>query len=215
MTCRCEEVAPRFDEAYAAEKLARYRSAGSDPSTRALLDAITAEDVHGRTLLDIGGGVGAVQHELLKQGVASVQEVEASAAYVAACRAEAERQGHDGRITHLSGDFGSVAHDVEAADIVTLDRSVCCWSEPLTLVDQSASKARWLYGLVYPRDVWWVRHGWRRLSNLRQMLKRSGLRLSTPRAADVEQVLSYHGLHLRHHAEVGVWQIAVFGKDAS
>jgi magnesium-protoporphyrin O-methyltransferase len=105
--------------------------------------------------------------------------------------------------------------DVEAADIVTLDRSLCCWSEPLTLIDQSASKARWLYGLVYPQDVWWVRHGWRHLSNLRQILKRSGLRLSTPRSADIEAILSHHGLRLRHRAEVGPWQIAVFGKDAS
>lgn len=215
MTCGCDRIGSRFDGAYAAEKLARYRSTGPDPSTRALLDAITAEDVRGKTLLDIGGGVGAVQHELLKRGVVSVQEVEASTAYVAACRAEAERQGHEGRITHLSGDFGSVAHDVEPADIVTLDRSVCCWHDALTLIDQSADRARWLYGLVYPRDVWWVRHGWRHLSNLRQIRKRSDLRLSTPRASKVEAILASHGLHLRHHAEVGVWQVAVFAKVAS
>lgn len=210
VTCRCDRVAARFDEAYAAEKLARYRTTGPDPSTRALLDAITAEGVSGRTLLDIGGGVGAVQHELLRRGVATAQEVEASTAYVAACRAEAERQGHGDRITHLHGDFGSVALDVEPADIVTLDRSVCCWDDPLTLIDHSAGKARWLYGLVYPRDVWWVRHGWRNLSNVRQVLKRNSLRLSTPRTADVEATLARHGFRRWHHAEVGVWQIVLF-----
>ena len=214
-TCRCDQPGSGFDEPYAAERLARFRAHGPDPSTRALIDAITIEDVRGKSLLDIGGGVGAVQHELLQRGVVSVQEVEASAAYVAACRAEAERQGHGDRIVHLGGDFGSVAHVVEPADIVTLDRSVCCWHDPLALIDQSAAKARWLYGLVYPRDVWWVRYGWRHLGNLRQVLKRSGLRLSTPRAVDVERILARHGMRLSQHAEVGVWQIAVFTNDAA
>ena len=213
--CRCDQISSRFDEAYATEKLARYREHGPDPSTRALLDAISGADIRGKTLLDIGGGVGAVQHELLRLGVASVQEVEASTAYVAACQAEAGRQGHGDRINHLRGDFGSVAETVEPADIVTLDRSICCWHDPLTLIDQSAAKARWLYGLVYPRDVWWVRHGWRHFGNVRQVLKRSGLRLTTPRAVDVARILARHHLYLHRHAEVGVWQIAVFARDAS
>jgi magnesium-protoporphyrin O-methyltransferase len=213
--CRCDQISSRFDEVFAREKLARYRAHGPDPSTRALLEAISVEDIRGKTLLDIGGGVGAVQHELLRLGVAWAQEVEASTAYVAACQAEAGRQGHGDRIIHLSGDFGSVADAVEPADIVTLDRSVCCWHDPLTLIDQSAAKARWLYGLVYPRDVWWVRYGWRHLGNARQVLKRSGLRLTTPRAVDVARILDRHHLHLRRHAEIGVWQIAVFARDAS
>lgn len=139
----------------------------------------------------------------------------ASTASMAACRTEAERQGHGDRIIHLRGDFGSVADDVEPADIVTLDRSVCCWDDPRTLIDQSASKARWLYGLVYPRDVWWVRYGWRHLSNVSQVLKRSSLRLSTPRTADIEAILARHGLRRRHHAEVGIWQIELYRRDGS
>ena len=57
--CDCDGIDHKFDEAYAAEKLEAYRSHGPDPSTRALIDAISAEDVRGLTLLDIGAGVGA------------------------------------------------------------------------------------------------------------------------------------------------------------
>jgi magnesium-protoporphyrin O-methyltransferase len=213
--CQRDQLCARFDAACAAEKLARYRAHGPDPSTRALLTAITIEDVEGKTLLDIGGGIGAVQHELLRRGIASAQEVEASSAYAVACRAEAERQGHGDRIVHLVGDFGSVADAVEPADIVTLDRAVCCWHDPLALIDQSAAKSRWLYGLVYPRDVWWVRLGWRYVSNARQILKRSGLRLGTPRAVAVERMLAGHGFRPERLAVVGVWQIAVFVRDAT
>ena len=212
--CGCDRIDARFDETYAHEKLQRYRSLGPDASTLALLEAITAEGVEGRTLLDIGGGVGAVQHELLARGLDSVQEVEASTAYSEACTAEAEARGHGDRIVHLTGDFASVRAAVEPADIVTLDRSLCCWHAPLELVDSSAGMARRLYGLVFPRDTWWVRYGWRTWGNARQIMKRSGLRLVTPRAADIEAILARHDLHLRHRATSGVWQVALFAKSA-
>ena len=158
--CRCERIESRFDEAYASSKLVAYRTKGPDPSTRALIDALCEDDLAGMTLLDIGGGVGAVQHGLIGAGVRSVQEVEASTAYAVACRDEARRLGHGDRIRHIVGDFASVVGQVEPADIVTLDRSVCCWHDMPSLVGLSAQKARQLYGLVYPRDARWVRYGW-------------------------------------------------------
>lgn len=211
--CDCDGIDLKFDEAYAAEKLEAYRSHGPDPSTRALIDAISAEDVRGLTLLDIGGGVGAVQHDLLERGLASAQEVEASAANVAACQAEAEARGHANRISHVTGDFASVADKLAPADIVTLDRSLCCWPQPLALIDGSAGMARRLYGLVYPRDTWWVRYGWRTWGNVRQIVKRTGLRLMTPRSAAVEAILAQHGLYLHRHATIGVWQVALFARE--
>jgi len=212
-SCQCDRIECKFDEPYASEKLALYRDAGPDTSTRVLLDAILAEGVGGKTLLDIGGGVGAIQHELLKAGVSSVQEVEASAAYVEACRDEATRLGHADRITHLTGDLVAVAADVQRADIVTLDRSLCCWHDMLSLVEASAGKSTWLYGLVYPRDTWWVRHGWRIWSNVRQMLNRTSMRVFAHRTRDVEAILARQGLMRRSYAEVGVWQVALYAKD--
>jgi hypothetical protein len=214
-TCQCDGIESRFDEPYAAEKLALYRDSGPDLSTTALIDALREEDLTGRTLLDIGGGVGAIQHELLRSGVASVQEVEASVAYLAACKAEAKRQGHADRITHLSGDLASVAADVQPADIVTLDRSLCCWADMPDLVSRSAALAKWRYGLVYPRDALWVRYGWRLYSNLRKAASRNAMRVLAHRRAEVESILADHGLRRHSYAEVGVWQIAVYAKDSS
>ncbi|MFV2063487.1 MAG: hypothetical protein ACC726_08230 [Chloroflexota bacterium] len=211
-SCQCDRIESKFDETYAAEKLASYRSDGPDASTEALIEAIRAEGIEGMTLLDIGGGVGAVQHALLESGVTSAQEVEASQAYLAACQAEAERQGHADRIIHLFGDFGAVADVVEPADIVTLDRSMCCWHDMPDLVTRSSAKARQLYGLVYPRDVWWVRHGWRLFSNFRQLVRRSPMRVFTHRTRDVEAILSRQGFDLCSHNELGVWQIAVYAR---
>ena len=210
--CQCDGIESRFDAAYAAWKLERYRRAGPDATTGALLDALRAEGVAGLTLLDIGGGVGAVQHELLRAGIASVVEVEASAAYRDACRAEAERQGHADRIEHHVGDFGSLADAIAPADIVTLDRSVCCWPDMPGLVRPSAAKARRLYGLVYPRDDWWVRVGWRIFSRLRMLLRSDPLLVHVHRTRDVEAVLHEQGLVRRSHRTMGVWQVVVFAR---
>ena len=212
-SCQCDRIECKFDEPYAEEKLVLYRESGPDPSTQALVDAILAEGVAGKRLLDIGGGVGAVQHELLKAGVSSVQEVEASAAYVAACQDEAARLGHSDRITHLTGDLAAVAADVQPADIVTLDRSLCCWHDMPSLVEASAGKTTWLYGLVYPRDTWWIRYGWRVWSNVRQMLNHTTMRVFAHRTHAVEAILARQGLTRRSYTEVGVWQIALYAKD--
>jgi acetyl-CoA C-acetyltransferase len=58
-----------------------------------LLEAIKKEGVAGLTLLDIGGGVGAIQHALLDAGVEQATDVDASSAYLDATRTEAQRRG--------------------------------------------------------------------------------------------------------------------------
>ena len=57
-----------YDQKKAASELRKYREKGPIPSTKALIDALVAESVEGATVLDIGGGIGAVQHELSPQG---------------------------------------------------------------------------------------------------------------------------------------------------
>lgn len=213
-SCECDSVESSFDEAYAQAKLRAYRARGPDPSTRALIEALRVVDLEGMTLLDIGGGVGAVQHALLKAGVRSAQEVEASAAYGAACREEARRQGHADRITHVVGDLVSVAHRLEPADIVTLDRSLCCWPDMPSLVGGSAPLARRVYGLVYPRDVWWVRVGWRIFSRVRRIARRHPMRVYLHRRREVEALLAAEGLMPRSYREVGVWQVVTFARTS-
>jgi len=137
--------------------LQRLREHGPDRTTTALLDAILADGVRGATLLDVGGGVGAIQLRLLDEGLASAWSVDASPAYVRLARTEATRRGYRDRTNGRVGDFVQIADEVPAADIVTLDRVVCCYPDPATLVARAAEHARTTVGLVYPRTSWWIR----------------------------------------------------------
>ena len=81
--CQINVYDDQFNARLAAQELQHYREHGPRQETRLLLDAIRAQGLHGATLLDIGGGIGAIQHELVGAGVVSqVIDVDASTPYL-------------------------------------------------------------------------------------------------------------------------------------
>ena len=182
--------------------------------TRALIDALAEGGVERQTVLDIGGGVGAVHHELLRSGAATAVDVDASRAYISAARDEAARQGHADRVQYVAGDFVAVAPEIAPADLVALDRVICCYPDMASLVGRSASLARRRYGLVYPRDTWFSRVGIRIL-NLQCRLTRSPFRAYVHRTADVEAIVASHGLVRRLHRTSLIWQLSLFERPTA
>jgi hypothetical protein len=208
---QCQGLEEMFDSTEAARDLRAYRRSGPAPSTRRLLAALREAGVNGLTLLDIGGGVGAIQHELFKSGVQAAVDVDASSAYLAASREEASRQGHADRTQYFHGNFIDLAPEIEAADIVTLDRVICCFPDMPALVGLSAAKARRLYGVVYPRDVWWTRLG-RMAVNLYSRLRGSQFRFFVHPSAEVDATVRRSGLTPRFRREGLFWQVVVYAR---
>jgi magnesium-protoporphyrin O-methyltransferase len=203
-----------FNARHAAGKLREYRRKGATGLTQALIDALAAGGIEGRSVLDIGGGVGAVHHELLRAGADAAVDVDASRAYVMAAREESERQGHADRVEYRVGDFVTLADVIEPADVVALDRVICCYADMTSLVDRSAALAKRRYGLVYPRYT--------RLGRLAIALVNVGFRLSRSpfrsylhRPADVEAILADHGLVRSLHRTTLIWQLGVYERPTT
>lgn len=207
----CRGLEGQFDDHEAQARLLDYRRHGPAHSTRLLLDALVREGVGGETVLDIGAGVGAVYLDLLHSGAARAVDVDASAAYLAAARAESERLGFGERVEYRHGDLVELAGGLEPAGIVTLDRVICCYGDMAALVGRSAALATKVYGLVYPRDAWWSRLGVR-FANAFLRLRRSAFRIYIHRTADVEGVLGEAGLIRQMSTTAGFWQVAVFSR---
>jgi len=152
-----------FDARRARKDLRRYRKHGARGATRRLLGAIRASlrerGMVNFTHLDIGGGVGVLQHELEREGAVHTTGVDASRPYLELLRQAAAERGYEARQTRIEGDFTDVADGVEPATVVTLDKVICCYPDMVTLVRASAHKATALYGIVVPRDTVWVRAG--------------------------------------------------------
>lgn len=204
----------QFDARHAARHLRDYRKNGAVGTTRALIEALGAGGVDGQTVLDIGGGVGGVHHELLRAGAAAAVDVDASRAYISVARSEAERQGHGGRVRYIAADFVAVADELEPADLVALDRVICCYADMAALVGASAALARRRYGVVYPRDSRLGRVGVA-LLNARFRLSRSAFRAYVHRTADVDAVLAGHGLVKVIQRTTLIWQVALYERPAA
>ena len=209
--CQCQGIEREFDHKEAAQDLRRYRESGPDGTTRILLDALKAEGVEGLTLLDIGGGVGAIQHELLSAGVTSAVDVDASSAYIQVAREEAQSRGHAGRVSYHHGDFVDWAPGIPAADIVTLDRVICCYDDMRALVGLSAARARRFYGVVYPRDAWWMKIGLP-IANFLYWLRRSPFRPFLHPSQAVEAEVLARGLRRRFYRHTWMWQVVIYAR---
>ncbi len=210
-SCQCQGIETKFNELEAARKLADYRKNGPINTTRILIAALQAAGVTERTLLDIGGGVGAIPHALLKAGATAAVSVDASSAYVEAAQQETRRRGLSDQVTFHHGDFVELARDIAPVDIVTLDRVICCYDDMPALVALSAERAQHLYGLVYPLDAAWVRLGLR-LMNLLWRLQGSPFRIFAHPTAAVEAILLERGLRRSFYRRSGVWQVALYAR---
>lgn len=211
--CECGGCANVFSDRNASDDLKRYRRQGADRSTRELIAAVRAEGIDGRRVLDIGGGIGAIQLELLAAGAATAESVDASPAYVAVAKAEAARRGLEDRTTYRVGDFVAVAAEVEPADAVTLDRIVCCYSDMPALLDRAAEHARHVMGLVYPRDAWWLRAVATAINGVTRVA-RGKFRFYTHSEAAMDARIRSHGFERRHLRRHLLWQVALYVRVA-
>lgn len=209
--CHCQGLEQQFDRKTAERELRRYRRSGPTRSTRLLVEGLLREGVADASLLDIGGGVGAVQHRLLEAGATSAVHVDVSASYIEAAREEATRRGDAGRVRFVHGDFVQLAPELGGADIVTLDRVICCYPDMEALVGSAADKARRLLGAVYPREAWWTRVGFA-LANLVQRLRRCSFRPFLHPPAAIDGALRSHGFGRRSLRRTSIWEIVVYAR---
>ena len=203
-----------FNADTAEEDLRAYRRNGPTGLTKALIEALSAGGIEGRSVLEIGGGVGTVHHELLNSGAEAAVDVDASRAYVLAAREESERQGHADRVEYRVGDFVALADVIEPADLVALDRVLCCYSDMSSLVARSAALAKRRYGVVYPRYNWFGRVAIA-LINIGKRVSGSPFRTYLHRTADVDAILADHGLVKRLHRTTLIWQLAVYERPTA
>ncbi len=138
--CSFDQTVDRqFSAKKATRDLHRYRRRGPGPTTRMLRDELSKAGLAEGTLLDVGGGLGALTFELLERGMQGAVIVEASAAFAEAASTEATRR-LSATVQVMRGDFLDVADHVRPAAVVSLDRVICCY--PLRRAARAGGPAR-------------------------------------------------------------------------
>jgi magnesium-protoporphyrin O-methyltransferase len=159
----------QFNRKVATRDLRRYQRRGAAAITKLMLTELRRWPLQGADILDVGGGIGVITMELAGAGVNTATVVEASPAYLEVARHEVGSR-YGSRLTQfVLGDFAVLAPTLTDADVVTLERVVCCYPDAEALLRGVAARARRLVAFTYPRDLWYMRtltalqNFWRRL----------------------------------------------------
>lgn len=213
MSCctHCRDAGDFFDLKNARKELHHYKKKGPIKSTRLLIDGLKSLEVKGKSLLDIGGGVGMIQHELFGQGLSRAIQVDASRAYLDVSRNEAAQLGYGEQTDYYYGDFVDLAPDLPFADLVTLDRVICCYPHMPELIAASTSKTKTWYGVVYPVERWYTRWGVK-LVNLYFKLTKSDFRVYVHSEREIDKNICKARFKSLYKTKTFLWNIAVYEK---
>lgn len=214
MPCNCCEITDNAFTAQEAEsQLKDYRRKGPAKQTKLILAAIRSLNLMGVELLDIGGGIGTIHHELLDDMATRATHVDASSAYLKLAKEEARRRGHDDRVQYVHADFTDIANELSQADIVTLDRVVCCYPDFRRLLKAAADHSRQALALTYPRETWYTRIAFR-VMNLFQRLRRDPFRVFLHPVAEMESLLNAAGFRKISMRRLFIWEMACYRREA-
>ena len=203
-----------FGEKSARRAAKRYRAKGADPMARSLARRAAARGVEGATVLEIGGGVGEVLLELLKRGAAGGEVVELVPAYEAEANALAAEAGVAHRAAFRTADLVEDPASGAPAEIVVLNKVVCCTPDGVELAGIAASLARRTLVLSHPRETRLARLGLGG-ANLFFRLRRRRFRVFVHPRAALEAAVTAHGLALASEKDGPLFRIAAFERPAA
>lgn len=202
----CDEF---FTPRMARRAAERYRKNGVDKTAKRMVAFLEEHGIEGATVLEIGGGVGEVQIELLKRGAARTVNLELSPGYDDEAMVLMREAGVEGRAERRLHDVADDPGGVEPADVVVLHRVVCCYPDYERLLSSAADHARRLLVFSYP-----PRNMLSRLllgaQNLLFRLQRKEFRTFAHPPARMLGVVEERGLLLAYTHRPVVWQIAGF-----
>lgn len=194
-----------FNERRARRTAHRYRRRGLSKTARRMVELITQRGIAGASVLEIGGGIGEIQVELLKRGAARATNLELSSAYEAEARALLADAGLSDRVERRITDIVAAPGQVEPADVVVLHRVVCCYPDYARLLGAVADHARRQVVFSHPpRNV--VSRTIFGTENLVLRAQRSSFRVFVHPPAAMRAVLTEHGLRAEP-LRGGVWKV--------
>ena len=204
--CHCAGAASHFNRKRALRDLARYRRHGPDVTTALLLAELGPVTRPGDTVLDIGGGIGVLELEL--QRLVPLREsvlVEAAPDCVQVARELHAGDPEPRRFRPIVGDVTEISPTL-TAEVVALDRVVCCYPDYGSLLRTAAGSATRVLALSFPRDRWYVRLAMA-VENLRRRLEGNPFRTFVHPPEAIRQVLEAAGWRRAGQRSTLVWWV--------
>jgi hypothetical protein len=209
-SCCAGESLDIFGEKGARRALRRYLRKGlGGGDAPQIADWAVEGGLEGVTVMEVGGGIGQIQAELVRRGAAHGTVVEVVAGYEDAARELADAVGIADRTSFLLADLVETPDAVEPADIVVLRRVVCCTPVGPSVLGAAAGRVRRTLLASYPRDRVGIRVA-ARLQNAVLALMRKRFRTFVHSPGDLERAAAEGGLVLSRVERGFIWETAQF-----
>jgi hypothetical protein len=121
--------------------------------------------------------------------------------------------GHTERVTFIHADFTDVEKELPKADVVTLDRVVCCYPDFRRLLEAASRHSQRAIALTYPREAWYLRMAWP-VMNFFQQLRKDPFRVFLHPISEMDSLLKKEGFERVSVHDLFVWEMALYQRVA-
>ncbi len=201
-----------FDLQRAQRELIDYSNNGLKASSQSFMNALDGLPVKNKSLLDIGGGVGALTFELIRRNISHATQVDLSQASTDVFQTEVNRRLLTDKVRGLRGDFLDLENQLSSADLVTLDKVICCYADYEILVNKSAEKAKCWYVYSIPRNHWLVK-AYFLIEGVWNRMRGKYLKVHFHPNEEIKAIIRKKGFNKKHEVIDGKWQITVFERS--
>jgi len=180
-----------------------------------LVDLLERRSLTGRSVLELGCGLGALSISAVSRGAARANGIDLSP--VAICEASrlAKEAGLADKVSFTVGDGAHV--ELPRSDVVILDKVICCYPRVDALIENSVRAAGSTYAFVLPfssglRGV--VSRVAITLENAIRRVKRQSFRAYVHDVGKVEARVREAGLQRVESARRLIWYVAVYERGS-
>lgn len=201
-----------FDKKTADKKYKAYLKKGPSRVTAKMIAQLKELSIDGKSMVDIGGGIGALQWWFLENGGANTIDIDASTGYLKQAEEHAKRKGWETNTDFLLGDCIDIYPQIEAADYITLDKVVCCYPNFKEILEASCDKATKAISLSYPMDGF-ISNGIRVLGDILMSFRDNPFRPFIHSVDDIRKVFEQKGYTRVTHNLVFPWHVETYERS--
>jgi magnesium-protoporphyrin O-methyltransferase len=185
--------------------------------TAHLLEALAEAGLNDRSVLDVGCGIGDLALAALGRGASRATGVDLSARAIDRAAVLARERGFADRATFEVGDGSRL--DLPEADVVVLNRVICCYADADALLERSLAAAGAVYAFTAPVSggpVGVMNRAWTRLWNIVYRIRKkryAGFQTYVHDLRGIDERVRLAGFHpVRRERRRIVWDLAVYAR---
>ena len=211
---RTDGIGPFFSW-FAKTYTKRFRKKGLEPSQKQLYSFVEHAGYQGKSILEIGCGVGFFHQLLLESGAKTAVGVDISDKMIEEARSESERRGLSDRTEYSQGDFVDLSESVQSSEITILDKVICCYPDPVELIGKSTERTNSQYAVTYPRKRWLNLFLMEVLAPVVLWVIRAGFRPYMHDPSQIEELIVQGGFEKKEQAETMLWRTQIFQRTSA